>query len=99
MPRYKMANSLLRNTVCLVMHVTQNWSRMTQPISLDFRMCSRLCLNRNGSLLRGGKGEELISITSSRYPCILAQVGSWLAKLVPLCANLMLTKLCIPRAA
>lgn len=94
MPRYKMANSLLRNTVCLTMHVTQNWSRMTQPISLGFR-CSRICPNRNGSLVRGGKGEELISITSSRYTCILAQVGSWLARLVPICANLMLAKLCI----
>lgn len=59
MPSYKMANSLLRNTVCLTLHVTPNWSRMTQPISLGFRLCSRICLYRNGSLLRGGKGEEL----------------------------------------
>lgn len=54
MPSYKMANRGFSPKVpqgtqfVLLCIVVYHWSRMAQPISLGFKMCSRICLNREG---------------------------------------------------
>lgn len=46
---------------------TPNQSKPNWPISLGFRMFSKVCLNRTGAFLRGVQWEELISIIQSSF--------------------------------
>lgn len=69
---------------------------MAQPINLGFKMCSRMYLNRKGTLSRVGKGEELNLYCLKQVYMQPGASGAFTCYAI--CANLLLANLCIPRA-